>query len=154
MNKTRNVQNFQDSVLHTSAFITYALLLLHKLRPLQRPQLEVAGQGMHRRKDLGHDSQMLQERKTAFLNSDMHNQYTRRRANEHMRPLTCIISTPDVTTYASLGVLSEVCSSCEEVCLLQHQTDQPITGKRQLNINLPGISTFRMMNSKRLPPTK
>ncbi len=148
------MQDFQDSVLHTSAFITYALLLLqgHKLRPLQRPQLEVAGQGMHRRKDSGHDSQMLQELNTAFLNSDMHNQ--RRRANEHMRPLTCIISTPDVTTFAPLGVFSEMCSSCEEVCLLQHQTDQPITGKRQLTINLPGISTFRMMNSKRLPPTK
>jgi hypothetical protein len=134
---------------------------LHNLQPLLRPQLEVDGQRMHStpqtrltvagRKDSGHDaSRMLQERNTARMATYTINTQEEGLNNKHMRPLTPTISTLDDTKFALFGVSSiEMLSDCEAVCVLQHQTDQPITGKRQLNRHLLGKSTFRNINSKR-----
>ena len=145
---------------------TYLLRVLQNLQPLLRPQLEVAGQRVHStlrtrltvagRKDSGHDaSQMLQERNTVRMATCTINTQEEGPINKHMRPLTPTNSTLVDTKFALFGVSSiEMLSGCEAVCVLQHQTDQPITGKRQFNRNLPGISTFRKINSKRLPPAK
>jgi hypothetical protein len=83
---------------------------------------------------------MLQERNTARMTTYTINTQEEGLNNKHMRPLTPTISTLVVTKFSLFGVSSiEMLSDCKAGCVLQHQTDQPITGKRQFNRHLPGM---------------